>query len=184
MAMRRSTQMLLLGLAIFVIGAGVVLVSFTGGDGKGGESTASTTSTTLQAGTVVVNAAPTAAPTSFTIPEGKQALAVQLPFVGGLAGYAKAGDTVNIYGILDANAPGITPPPPVAKLMLPGIQVLTVTGPGPGSDAGNATYLLAVDAAQAEQIIFFSKFQSMWLTLAPKGQPNPQTPGYTYKSTF
>ena len=181
--MRRSTQMLLLGLAIFVIGAGVVLVSFTGGDGNGGESTASTTSTTLQAGTVLVNAAPVA-PTSFTIPEGKQALAVQLPFVGGLAGYAKAGDTVNIYGILDEKAPGITPPPPVAKLMLPGIQVLTVTGPGPGSDAGNATYLLAVDAAQAEQIIFFSKFQSMWLTLAPKGQPNPQTPGYTYKSAF
>ena len=121
MAMRRSSQMLILGLAIFVIGAGVVLVSFMGsGDGKGGKSAASTTTTTIQAGTVVVNAGPDAAPTSFTIPEGKQAVAVQVPFVGGLAGYAKAGDTVNIYGILDEKATGVDPPPPAAKLILPG----------------------------------------------------------------
>ena len=32
MAIRRSSQMLILGLAIFVIGAGVVLVSFMGSD--------------------------------------------------------------------------------------------------------------------------------------------------------
>src|ERR671914_2850307 len=100
MAMRRSSQMLILGLAIFVIGAGVVLVSFMGSGGGKDKSAASTTTTTVQAGTVVVNAAAPAAPTSFTIPEGKQAVAVRLPFVGGLAGYAKAGDTVNIYGIL------------------------------------------------------------------------------------
>src|ERR671914_741546 len=58
MAMRRSSQMLILGLAIFVIGAGVVLVSFMGSGGGKDESSASTTTTTIQAGTVVVNAAP------------------------------------------------------------------------------------------------------------------------------
>jgi Flp pilus assembly protein RcpC/CpaB len=183
MAMKRSTQMLILGLAIFVIGAGVVLVSFTGGGGKS-DTAASTTTTTVQAGTVVVNASAPTAPTSFTIPEGKQAVAVQLPYVGGLAGYAKAGDTVNIYGIVDEKAPGVDPAPPLAKLLLPGVQVLAVTGPGPGSDAGNATYLLALDAAQAEQVIFFAKFQSMWLTLVPKGQPKAQTPGRTYTNAF
>ena len=181
--MKRSTQMLILGLAIFVIGAGVVLVSL-GSGGKRGDSAASTTTTTIQAGTVVVNGAVPSGPTTFTIPEGKQAVAVQLPFVGGLAGYAKGGDTVNVYGILDSNAPGVDPAPPVAKLLLPGVQVLAVTGPGPGSDAGNATYLLALDAAQAEQVIFFAKFQSMLLTLVPKGQPNAQTPGRTYKNAF
>src|SRR6266542_1470901 len=62
MAMRRSTQMLMLGLAVFAIGAGVVLVSFMGsGDGKD-KTAASTTTTTVQAGTVVVNAATPAAP--------------------------------------------------------------------------------------------------------------------------
>jgi len=63
--------------------------------------------------------------------------------------------------------------------------VLAVTGPGPGADSGNATYLLALDANQAEQAIFFAKFQSLWLTLVPKGQPQPpQTAGHTYKNAF
>lgn len=184
MAIRRSSQMLILGLAIFVIGAGVVLISFMGsGDGKD-ESAASTTTTTVQAGTVVVNSAP-AAPTSFTIPEGKQAIAIQMPFLPGLAGYAKAGDTVNVYGVVDEKGAGVEPAPPLAKLLLPGVQVLAVTAPAAGAEGGNATYLLAVDAAQAEQAIFFAKFQSMWLTLVPKGQPAaPATPGRTYQNAF
>jgi len=184
MAIRRSSQMLILGLAIFVIGAGVVLVSFIGSGGGKDGSAASTTTTTVQAGTVVVNPAP-AAPTSFTIPEGKQAVAIQMPFVSGLAGYAKAGDTVNVYATLDEKAVGIEPPPPMSKLVLPGVQVLAVTAPAAGADAGNATYLLALDAAQAEQAIFFAKFQSLWLTLVPKGQPAvPATPGRTYNNLF
>jgi Flp pilus assembly protein CpaB len=185
MAMRRSTQMLILGLAIFAIGTGVVLVSFRGSGGGSDKSAATTTSTTVQAGTVVVNAAAPAAPTTFnfTIPEGKQAVAVQVPFVAGLAGFAKAGDTVNVYGNIDKE--GVSdPPPPASKLILSGVQVLAVTGPGPGADTGNATYLLALDANQAEQAIFFARFQSLWLTLVPKGQPKAQTTGHSYKNAF
>lgn len=183
MAMRRSSQMLIIGLAIFAIGAGVVFVSFKDSGGGSGGSAASTT-TTIQAGTVVVNAAP-AAPTSFTIPEGKQAVAVQVPYVGGLAGYAKAGDIVNVYGNIDEKGVGVQPTPPATKLILAGIEVLAVTGPAPGADTGNATYLLALDANQAEQAIFFAKFQSLWLTLVPKGQaPAPQSSGRTYTNAF
>ena len=183
MAMRRSTQMLLLGLAVFVIGAGVVLVSLNG-SGKGSSTQAAvTTSTTVQAGTVVVPAAASVAPTSFTIPEGKQAVAVQLPFVGGLAGYAKAGDTVNVYGNAAADSLGDLPFP-ATRLLLPGVEVLAVSGPAPGAEAGNVTYLLALDAAQAEQVVFFSKFESLWFTLAPKGQAKPQTAGRTHKTAF
>ena len=182
--MRRSTQMLILGLAIFAIGAGVVLVSFMGSGGDSGQKAAATTTTTIQAGTVVVNSAAAGVPTSFTSPEGKQAVAVQVPYVGGLAGYAKAGDKVNVYGNIDDKGIGSDPAPPATRLILSGVDVLAVTGPGPGAETGNATYLLALDTAQAEQVIFFAKFQSMWLTLAPKGPPKPQTPGYTYKSAF
>lgn len=180
--MRRSTQMLVLGLAVFIIGAGVVLVSFMGSDGKGTPSVASTTTTTIQAGTVVVPlAAP--APAGFTIPEGKQAVAIQVPFVPGLAGFAKAGDTVNVYGNVEKGQ--TDQPPPLTRLILPGVQVLAVTAPGPGSDVGNATYVLALDVAQAEQAIFFAKFESLWLTLVPKGQTKPQTtPGRSYKNAF
>lgn len=185
MAMRRSTQMLTLGLAIFAIGAGVVFVGFNGSGGGSNKTAASTTSTTAQAGTVVVNAAAPAAPTSFTIPAGKQAVAVQVPYVSGLAGYAKAGDVVNVYGNIDEKGVGVDPTPPVTRLLLPGVDVLAVTGPAPGSDAGNATYLLALDAAQAEQVIFFAKFQSLWLTLVPKGQaPPPKPAGRSYTNAF
>ena len=183
MAMRRSTQMLILGLAIFVIGAGVVLVSFKGGGGgSGNKSALSTTTTTIQAGTVLVNSAAPAAPTSFTIPDGKQAVAVQVPYVSGLAGYAKAGDLVNVYGNIEKGASD--PAPPATKLILSGVQVLAVTGPGPGADTGNATYLLALDASQAEQAIFFARFESLWLTLVPKGQANSTTSGHSYKNAF
>jgi len=185
MAMRRSSQMLVIGLAIFAIGAGVVLVSFKDSGGGSDGSAASTTTTTIQAGTVVVNAAAPAAPTSFTIPAGKQAVAVQIPYVNGLAGYAKAGDIVNVYGNVDEKGVGVDPTPPLTRLLLPGIEVLAVTGPAPGSDAGNATYLLALDAAQAEQVIFFAKFQSLWLTLVPKGQdPGPKPAGRSYTNAF
>jgi Flp pilus assembly protein CpaB len=183
--MRRSTQMLILGLAIFAIGAGVVLVSFTGSGGDSGKTAASTTTTTVQAGTVFVNTATPSAPTSFTIPDGKQAVAVQLPYVGGLAGYAKAGDKVNVYGTIDDKGAGADPAPPATRLILSGVDVLAVTGPGPGAETGNATYLLALDTAQAEQVIFFAKFQSLWLTLVPKGQaPQPRPAGHTYKNAF
>jgi Flp pilus assembly protein CpaB len=185
MAMRRSTQMLILGLAVLAIGAGVVFVSLSGSGSGSGKSAAPTTTTTVQAGTVVVNAAAPSAPTSFTIPSGKQAVAVQVPYVAGLAGYAQAGDIVNVYGNVDTSGAGATPAPPATKLILSGVQVLAVTGPGPGAGAGNTTYLLALDADQAEQAIFFSRFQSLWLTLVPKGQPAAApTAGHTYKNAF
>src|SRR5438270_13558672 len=101
MAMRRSTQLLVLGLAVFVIGAGVVLVSLRGSGGSSPTAATPTTATTMQAGTVVVpGSAGTPgdrAPTTFTIPDGKQAVAVQMPFVGGVAGCGRAGDSVNVY---------------------------------------------------------------------------------------
>ncbi|HVW32760.1 MAG TPA: RcpC/CpaB family pilus assembly protein [Acidimicrobiia bacterium] len=183
--MRRSTQMLILGLAIFVIGAGVVLVSLKGGGGDSGNKTAlSTTTTTIQAGTVVVNSAAPTAPATFTIPDGKQAVAVQVPYVSGLAGYAKAGDMVNVYGNVEKGTGTLDPAPPATKLILSDVQVLAVTGPGPGADSGNATYLLALDASQAEQAIFFARFESLWLTLVPKGQAQSTTSGHSYKNAF
>jgi len=186
MAMRRSTQMLLFGVAVFVIGAGVVLVTLAGSGGGHSAAPTVTTSTTVQAGTVVVPPAASAtsqAPTTFTIPEGKQAVAVQVPYVAGLAGYAKAGDIVNVYATVEKGQPN-TDPPPLAKLILPNVEVLAVTGPGPGAGAGAATYLLALNATQAEQAIFFSRFESLWMTLVPKGQPAATTTGHSYKNAF
>jgi hypothetical protein len=196
--MRRSTQMLLIGVAVFAIGAGVVGVTLSGSGGGGSTAApAATTSTTAQAGTVVippagtlagtpVGTAPGTAPAStFTIPNGKQAVAVQLAFVAGLAGYAQAGDLVNLYGTVEKGQTGAGADlPPAARLILPAVQVLTVSGPGLGSGDGKTTFLLALDAVQAEQAIFFSRFESLWMTLVPKGQPAASTPGRNYKNAF
>lgn len=183
-AMRRSTQMLILGLAVFLIGAGVVIVALGGDDGDGAAGPATTT-TTVQKGTVVIPGGTGApAPTSFTIPDGKQAVAVQVPYVAGLAGYAKAGDLVNVYATVEKGSPSPELPPPLAKLVLPAVPVLAVTGPGPGAGTGNTTYLLALDAAQAEQAIFLARFESVWLTLTSEGQPAPSTPGRTHRNVL
>ncbi|MGH9042806.1 MAG: RcpC/CpaB family pilus assembly protein [Acidimicrobiia bacterium] len=181
--MRRSTQMLALGIAVFIVGAGVVILSL-GGSGGDGSATATTTTTIVQGGTVVVPSGAAPVPTSFTIPEGKQAVAVQMPYVQGLAGYAKAGDLVNVYATIEKGQVRPELPPPVAKLVLPAVEVLAVSGAGPGTETGTETYLLALDAAQAEQMIFFARFESVWLTLAPKGQPAPTTPGISHQNAF
>lgn len=184
-AMRRSTQILLLGAAVSVLGAGLVFFALGAGSDDKATKPAPTTSTTVAAGTVVVPTGDTpGAPTTFTIPEGKQAVAVQLPFVAGLAGYAKAGDVVNVYATVEKGEPTAAGPPPVAKLVLANVPVLAVTGPPPGAGSGNATYLLALDAAQAEQAIFFSRFESTWMTLVPQGQPAATTPGRSYQNAF
>jgi hypothetical protein len=182
--MRRSTQMLALGVAVFVVGAAVVFMALRGGSGDEGARPVTSPTTVVAAGTVVVPAAGTSAPTSFTIPKGKQAVAVQVAYVAGLAGYAKPGDLVNVYATVEKGEPNVGAKPPVAKLVLPGVEVLAVTGPGPGVGAGNTTYLLALDAGQAEQAIFFSRFESLWLTLVPKGQPAATTPGRSYQNAF
>lgn len=175
MAMRRSTQMLLAGLGTFAIGTGVAFVTLAGSNDRA--AAGPTTTTTAPPGTVVVPSGGAGVPSNFTIPPGKQALAVQVPFVAGLAGYAKPGDIVNVYGTFEKGPPprpGV--PPQNVHLSLANVEVLAVSGPGPGSGtasgagAGTTTYLLALDAKQAATAIFASRFESLWMTLVPKGQ--------------
>ena len=182
MAMRRSTQMLALGIAVFVIGAAVVFLSLGGGGDENAKATATTTSTTIQAGTVIIPTVAAPAPVSFTIPEGMQAVAVQMPFVKGLAGYAKPGDRVNVYATLEQGAPRTDGfPSSEAKLWLTNVEVLAVTAPAAGVGTGDSTYLLALDATDAEKAIFLARFETMWLTLVPKGQPAATTQGMRYQ---
>jgi hypothetical protein len=41
---------------------------------------------------------------------------------------------------------------------------------------------LAVDANQAEQVIFLSTFESIYLSIVPKNQPAVPTPGRAYQN--
>jgi Flp pilus assembly protein CpaB len=176
--------MLLLGVAVFVVGTGIVLLALKGGSGGGAAKPATTPTSLVAGGTVVPAGTGTPNAASVAVPRGKQAVAVQVPFVAGLAGYAHPGDVVNVYATVEKGQPNTEVKPPLAKLVLAGVEVLAVTGPGPGSGSGNTTYLLALDAAQAEQAIFFSRFESLWMTLVPKGQQPATTAGRSYQNAF
>ena len=133
---------------------------------------------------------------TFDIPEGFDALAVQLDFVPGVAAYVSPGDHINLYGV----AKGEEPTPDTAKLLLTNVEVLDVdlTIPpqrGTPTDAETTgtqrasssvvTYLLAVRADDAEKIVFLDTFHKLYASLvADEADPAGPTPGATERNIF
>ena len=143
---------------------------------------------------------------AIAIPAGKQAVAVTVDFTAAGAGYIGPGDKVNVYALFDragdtvvvegrtGAAPSNAPTVAADRLVLPGVEVLDVsqevapstqapqpqaTGGATARPAGAATitYLLAVDADQAERLIFFTSYTRLYLTLVPADQPPSATGG-------
>lgn len=115
---------------------------------------------------------------TIVIPPGKRALALELEPVAGIAGFAGAGDHIDVYGV--SKGEGTTPPG--VRLVLQGIEVLNVNGAGlpvaqgqPGSP--NLIYLLAVTPVEAERLIYLKEFEKLYLDLIPKGEAPVKTPG-------
>ena len=118
------------------------------------------------------------------IPAGMQGVALEVPFVAGGGGYVAAGDRVNVYGNIPAEADVSA----VTKLVLANVQVLDVStevAPRVAGDderpTGSAvTYLLALDANQAERVIYLAANAQLWLALADgTNAPMPATSGRT-----
>jgi Flp pilus assembly protein CpaB len=153
---------------------------------------------TQNALTASAGAAPSAAPApsapvgsgNLQVPAGKQALAVQIPFVPGGAQLVTPGTYVNVYAnVAKGGANGVVLP--CTELAMPNIEVL---GASTAQQTGSATasngavvpaagpdivYVLAVDQSQAQQLIFFQKNEALYLTVVPKGQPSASTTGCT-----
>ena len=111
------------------------------------------------------------------VPAGKRALALDLQPVPGIAGFAGAGDRVDVYGVSrgEGSAPGV-------RLVLQGVDVLNVNGAGLPSAQGqpgspNLIYLLAVTPAEAERLIYLSEFEKLYFDLVPRGEGRVTTPG-------
>lgn len=112
------------------------------------------------------------------IPAGKRALALDMAPVAGLAGFAGAGDRVDVYGVVK-RADGA---PPGVRLVLQGVDVLSVNGTGLPSAQGqpgspNFIYLVAVTPTDAERLIYLSEFEKLYFDLVPKGEGPVKTPG-------
>ena len=126
---------------------------------------------------------------AFKVPEGFEAISVQIDFVAGGAGYVSAGDRINLFGAYGSNYPIEGKTVPRAELLLTNIQVLDVdltipsrrgsTDPNVARATGDTvTYLLAVRTADAEKIVFTTEFESLYVTLtADDAPPAGPTPG-------
>lgn len=111
------------------------------------------------------------------IPAGKTALAVQLGFVPGVAGFVGSGDRIDIYGLMK-EGPGA----PSAKLIMQNTEVLSVTPSGATAQAAGSEvkpiFLLAVSPQEAERLAFLTTFQQLYFSLVPKdAPPSGPTPG-------
>ena len=116
------------------------------------------------------------------IPDGKTALALQMANVPGVAGFAGAGDRVNVYGAIK---PGSDPKMPqgAAHLIMQNTEVLNVNGTTLAASQGQPggtglVYLLAVSPAEAERLVYLSTFESLYFSLVSKdATPVGATPG-------
>ena len=104
------------------------------------------------------------------IPQGKTALAVQLGYVPGVAGFVGSGDRIDIYGLMKEG-----PGSPSGKLIMQNTEVLSVTPSGTTAQAaGSGTdpiFLLAVSPQEAERLAFLTTFQQLYFSLVPKDAP-------------
>lgn len=136
------------------------------------------------------------------IPQGKEEVAVQVPYDGGGAGYIAPGDTVNIYQVFPTAQSAVDTPR--SQLLLTKVKVLDISfqqAPlGSGSTAATATsqstgtvsrstttsevtVLLAVDSIDAEKVIFGSHANDSFLYLTrvdASAPPSGPTPGRDY----
>jgi pilus assembly protein CpaB len=183
--MRRSNNILIIGVAVFAVGA---LLAFVGLKSQN-KPIAQPQSAPIAAATpgaqvrtvAVAPANGAVAPVSFAIPKGKQAVSIELPAVPGLAGYVKPGDEVNLYAtVRNAQTAGKLKTPFV-KLVLQGVKVLDVRAPAPGT-GGSSIYLLALDVREAEQVIFYAKYESMWIALTNVGDKPVVSVGRSYQN--
>ncbi|MEQ1788762.1 MAG: RcpC/CpaB family pilus assembly protein [Acidimicrobiales bacterium] len=117
---------------------------------------------------------------TFEIPEGFEAVAVQLEFVPGGAAYVSPGDRINLYGTGGGEAQSR------AELLLTNVEVLDVdltiaprrgstTDPSaastPRTSSEAVTYLLALRTDDVEKVVFMTEFAGLYATLTAEEAP-------------
>jgi len=127
---------------------------------------------------------------TFTVPEGFDAVAVQIDFVAGGAGYVNTGDRINLYAMVERGAGQASVPR--AELLLTNVEVLDVnlsiparrgtssdqTGNAPRATGDNVTYLLALRTDDIEKVVYATEFEFLYASLtADEAPPAGPTPG-------
>lgn len=105
------------------------------------------------------------------VPDGQQAVALTLGRTAGLAGHLRAGDRVDVYGVV-AEAPDSDN---TVRRALADVETLSVS-----DGDGDITVLLSLPADEVETAVFLTSFESLWLSLVGDGEQPGDTPGTTY----
>jgi len=177
MAAKRSTQMTIIGVSVFIIGAGLVFLGLHSKKAPAAAPAPAASQSAPANGTLIASGTTSGVP--IVIPDGLSAVAVKLDAVAGGSGHVHPGDLVNLYATVKSGTPtkGLTPP--FAKLVLSKVRVLDITGVA-ADGTGDPTFLLALTPADAERAIFFAKFESMWAALVPAQEKPAATAGVSY----
>jgi len=183
MAAKRSTQMTIIGVSVFIIGAGLVFLGLHSKKAAPATNAGPAPTQSVPAGTTTTLTTAGAGQTGvpIVIPDGYSAVAVKLDHIAGLAGHVSPGELVNIYATVKSGGAikGLTPP--FAKLVVSKVRVLDVSGLAPDG-SGDPTFLLSLTPADAERVIFFAKFESMWAALVPATEKPAVTGGVDYSN--
>ncbi|MGZ4213493.1 MAG: RcpC/CpaB family pilus assembly protein [Actinomycetota bacterium] len=180
MAVKRSSQLIVIGASVFVIGAGLVFLGLRANNGGSSTKTAApapTQSAQSNGGKVVAQGQTSGVP--IVIPSGFTGVEVKLDQVAGLAGRISPGDLINLYATVKSGKPIKDLTPPFTKLVLSKVSVLDVRGVT-ADGSGDPTLLLALNPADAERVIFFAKFESLWAALVPQSEKPATTAGVDY----
>lgn len=179
MAAKRSTQMTIIGVSVFIIGAGLVFLGLHGKKAAPQAAPATSPTQSAQVGTTLHAAGSGTTSVPIVIPDGYSAVSVNLDNVAGLSGHAVPGDLINLYATVKSSnsTKGLTAP--FAKLILSKVRVLDITGVA-ADGSGSPVYLLALTPSDAERVIFFAKFESMWAALVPANSKPASTAGVSY----
>ncbi|HZN13520.1 MAG TPA: RcpC/CpaB family pilus assembly protein [Acidimicrobiales bacterium] len=184
MGKNRSTILIGIGVAVFVVGASLAFLAVRhGGEDNSPRVQTAATLPVSKPGQVTGSDATGAPVAVFEIPTGKQAVAVQVGYVQGVAGFVKSGDKVNVFGTVKPGSPAPKglPAAPAVKLLLSGVEVLSASAPAVG---GPSTYVLALNAADAEQVVYLQTFEGLYFSLARSDQGILTTPGRSSGSPF
>jgi len=134
----------------------------------------------------------------FEIPEGHEAIAVEVGIPPGVAGYIRTGDRVSLIATIEA--PGATtteadgtvteePGEARSQYLLQSIEVLAVgqrSAAAEGEEAvgGSVLMTVALVPADAERLVFAIENASLYFTLLPPDAEPQDTPGRTLENLF
>jgi len=175
---RRSIILVVCGVLTVLVGIAVALLS------SDRSAPASTASVEVDAdsgsgsGSETTSGAPVAQAPSASrpdVPEGTEAVAVDASFVAGGAGFAAAGDRVNVFALVDE-------PVKSTVAVLSDVQVLEVSsgaatsgsssgGSSSGATPKQVTYVLAVPVDEVEGIVQAAGFNRLYITFPSEGDP-------------